>query len=96
VRQAARIDRNQPEIVAALRQIGATVEPIHRLGHGIPDLLCGFRGKNIILEVKDPEQPPSKRVLTPDEEAWHSMWRGQVAIVYDANDAIHAVAGTQI
>lgn len=93
MRRAARTDANQRDIVIALRKIGATVEPIQRLGHGIPDLLCGYRGRNILLEVKDPDQPPCKRVLTKDEEDWHDMWRGQVAIVYNANEAIHAVAG---
>ena len=93
MRRAARTDANQKAIVIALRKLGATVEPIQRLGHGIPDLLCGFRGRNVLLEIKDPNQPPSKTVLTQDERDWHDMWRGQVAIVYDVNEAIHAVAG---
>jgi hypothetical protein len=93
MRRAARTDRNQQSIVMALRKIGATVEPIQRLGRGVPDLLCGYRGRNILLEVKDPQQPAAKCGLTEDEREWHAMWRGQVAIVYDANEAIHAVAG---
>ena len=44
-------DANQPEIVQALRSIGAIVFLI-----GIPlDLLVAFRGKLILMEVKNPD-----------------------------------------
>ena len=44
-------DANQPEIVAALRSIGAVVFLI-----GIPlDLLIAFRGKLTLMEVKNPD-----------------------------------------
>jgi hypothetical protein len=32
------------------------------------DLLVGFRGRLYIGEVKDPNQPPSRRALTPNEQ----------------------------
>lgn len=69
--RSRRVDRNQGEIVIALRRAGAFVEPIHELGGGVPDLLVGFRGVWFLLEVKDWMQPPSKRELTPDEKEWH-------------------------
>ena len=48
MRRAARVDANQAEIVAALRQAGASVWII-----GIPvDLLVGFRGMTIAVEIK--------------------------------------------
>jgi hypothetical protein len=44
-------DANQPEIVQALRDIGARVFLI-----GQPlDLLVGFRGKLILMEIKNPD-----------------------------------------
>ena len=88
MRTAARIDANQSEIVVALRQIGATVQTLHQVGRGCPDLLVGFRGVNILLEVKDGSKPPSARKLTPDEYSWHKDWRGQVAVVKSIEDAI--------
>ena len=39
MRRAARIDRNQSEIVEALRKLGASVQPLHGAHDGIPDLL---------------------------------------------------------
>ncbi len=53
MRRAANVDRNQPEIVAALRAAGATVEYLHAVGGGCPDLLVGYRGANYVLEVKE-------------------------------------------
>ena len=93
MRRAARIDANQPSIVEALRVIGATVEPIYMVGGGVPDLLVGYRGVNWLIEVKDGDKPPSRRRLTPDEQAWHDDWRGQVAVVNDAQEAIDVVCG---
>ena len=53
----------------------------HMVGRGCPDLLVGYRGVNYLLEVKDGEKPKSAQKLTPDEDAWHFMWMGQVAVV---------------
>lgn len=50
----ARADVNQPEIVEALRKIGAYVKPIHSVKE-FADLLVVFRGKVHILEIKYPE-----------------------------------------
>ena len=84
----ARVDANQPQIVAALRKMGATVLHLHTIGHGCPDILVGHRGKNALVEIKDGEKPPSAQKLTPDEAAFHAEWRGQVAVINSVNDAI--------
>lgn len=43
---AKRTDGNQAEIVRALRSAGATVQTLHTVGKGCPDLVVGFRGNN--------------------------------------------------
>jgi hypothetical protein len=86
--RAARVDANQAKIVAALRQAGAAVQPLHMVGKGCPDLLASFRGVNYLLEVKDGSKPPSARKLTEDEQKWHQEWRGQVAIVENVEQAL--------
>ena len=91
MRRAAKVDDNQAEIVAALRKIGATVQPIHQIGKGCPDLLVGWRGMNTLLELKDGNKAPSARKLTQDEVDWHANWRGQVAVVSTVEQAIEAV-----
>jgi len=91
MRRAAKVDDNQAEIVAALRKIGATVQPLHAVGQGCPDLLVGWRGMTSLLEVKDGAKPPSARKLTEDQEKWHANWRGQVAVVETVEQAIEAI-----
>ena len=52
MRRDAKVDQNQQEIITALRQIGASVYPLHFAGKGCPDLLVGFRGRNYLIFVK--------------------------------------------
>jgi hypothetical protein len=83
VRRAAKVDCNQPEIVQALRKAGRTVQPLHQVGKGCPDLLVGYQGVNYLLEVKT-----DKGDLTEDQVTWISNWRGQSWIVRSAEEAI--------
>tara|TARA_A100001391_G_scaffold176590_1_gene139858 strand:- start:3816 stop:4097 length:282 start_codon:yes stop_codon:yes gene_type:complete len=91
MRRAAKVDANQAEIVEALRMIGASVQPLHAVGQGCPDLLVGWRGIVSLLEVKDGSKPPSARKLTEDQVKWHTEWRGQVAVVENVEQAIEAI-----
>lgn len=86
-----RVDRNQVEIVKALRKAGCTVTPTHTVGAGFPDLVVGRQGVNFLLEIKDGEKPPSGRALTSDEQKWHIEWRGVVHIVCSIEDALNVV-----
>ncbi len=90
-RYAAKVDENQPEIVKALRNVGATVTPTHAAGGGFPDLVVGFRGVNFLLEIKDDAKPPSKQKLTPDQEQWHGSWQGQRAVCRNVAEALAAI-----
>ena len=91
MRKFGRVDANQSDIVAALRAIGVSVQPIHQIGDGCPDLLCGFRRKNYVLEVKDGAKPQSAQALTEDEANWHIGWEGDVHIVRSVEEAIAVV-----
>lgn len=93
-RRAARIDANQPEIVAALRRAGASVTPLSSMGKGVPDLLVGYQGVNYLLELKDPNAlrgPAQAMQLTPDEVAWHESWLGQVAVICNIEEALQLI-----
>lgn len=91
MRRAARTDDNQAEIVRALRDVGCSVQPLHAVGAGVPDLLVGRHGTTYLLEVKDGRKPPSARRLTRDEAAWHRNWRGHVEVVTTPEEALRAV-----
>ena len=91
MRRAARVDDNQAELVKQLRKAGATVQHLHTQGRGCPDLLVGWRGLNLLFEVKDPNKPPSARLLTDDEREWHAKWRGQVHVIETAEEALEVM-----
>ncbi len=91
MRRAAKIDKNQREIVEALRRIGASVQSLAAVGEGCPDLLVGLRGANYLFEVKDGTKPPSRRKLTQDQVLWHALWGGQVTVVDGLDDALAAI-----
>jgi hypothetical protein len=93
-RRAARVDANQPAIVAGLRQVGALVQPLHMVGGGVPDLLVGFRGALYLLELKEPGKGGA---LTDAEFTWHQQWAAYevhvVETLFEALAAIGALPG---
>ena len=44
MRRASKVDANQHAIVKLLRRLGATVQHLHHVGSGCPDLLVGAPG----------------------------------------------------
>jgi hypothetical protein len=83
-----RVDANQKSIVAALRDLGATILILSNVGKGCPDICVGWRGFNYLFEIKDGSKPPSARKLTEAEQAFHLMWRGQIEIITSLEEAI--------
>lgn len=73
-----RVDANQVQIVEQLRRLHISVQYLHTIGKGCPDLLLGFRNKNFLIELKDSLKTPSKKKLTDDEQEFFNTWNGQV------------------
>jgi hypothetical protein len=92
MRTAARTDENQAGIVEDFRDMGASVAATHSVGHGFPDLVIGYHGASCLVEIKNPNQPNSKRKLTPKQVAFHRDWRGAIAIVETRDDIIELLA----
>ena len=87
MRRAAKIDANQTEVVAALRQAGAFVRSLAAVGDGMPDLLVTFNGKTALLEIKDGAKAKSSQKLTPDQVKFHQEWTGGTLSVVDGVEA---------
>jgi hypothetical protein len=83
MRYANRIDANQNKIVDALRKAGAYVRIISQ-GDGIPDLLVGYNGFTILMEVKDGDKVPSARKLTEAEQKFFDEWDGGLLVVVNS------------
>lgn len=102
MRRARARDANEREIVTALRAAGASVTRLD--DPGVPDLLVGWQGRTLLLEVKrhlGPRGGKSQRReaeggrgdLTRAQVVWFDAWRGAPAIVVrSVRDALAALA----
>jgi hypothetical protein len=89
-RHAAKRDGNEPGIVLALRQVGATVQRLS--GENVPDLLVGFRGATYLLEVKSAD-----RDLSDGQTRWMLEWRGgPCRPVWTVQDALEVVGALEV
>ena len=88
MRRKARVDTNQAQVVKELKQAGVSVLHTHQLGEGAPDIIVGYGHTNLLVELKDPDKPPSKRRLTPDEQEFFDTWRGEVIVAHRAEDIL--------
>ena len=86
MRTAAKVDKNQAEVVAALRKVGASVQSLASIGKGCPDLLVGYHGILYLMEIKDGTNIPSKQLLTDDQKKWHEAWTGSPVYVVRSID----------
>jgi Holliday junction resolvase len=87
MRRASKIDSNQTQVVSALRAAGASVQSLAAVGKGVPDLLVGYKGKTLLMEVKDGNKVPSAQRLTEDQLTWHGEWKGGSLAVVDGPEA---------
>ena len=86
---ARRTDHNQVHCVDALKKIGCTVIDLSRVGQGCPDLMVGFRGFTILLEIKNVD---GRNKLTERQKEWIDTWRGSpVHVVRSPQQAVEAV-----
>lgn len=91
-RKAAKIDKGQNEIVAALRMIpGMTVEPGH------DDILCGYNGRTFWFEVKSADAVSKKtgKVLESakkdSQKKLEAEWQGHYQIVSSIDEILREV-----
>lgn len=76
-------DANHREIVLGLEAAGRSVleiwdlPPGNRHRKGAPDILVGWGGHMLLMEIK--REKGGK--LTPEQTIWHAWWRGQKVVV---------------
>ena len=85
MRQAARVDANQTQIVSALRAAGAYVWII-----GLPvDLLVGYKGHSFLVEIKS----TSKKRFTGLQADFFKNWSGSTLARIDCPEAALRMIG---
>lgn len=96
MRRAAHVDANHSEIVTALLDAGCIVQSLAAVGCGVPDLLVGVQGVNLLVEVKNPDRTNSAtadRESLAKQAAWAKRWKGRaVEIVTTREQALALVA----
>jgi hypothetical protein len=97
-RYARHKDTAHHPTVIALRAAGASVQALD-VKDG-PDLLVGYEGRTLLLEVKTISTRTEKDGYTrtvrgkksEGQETWHSAWKGgPIHVVYGAEDAMAAL-----
>jgi hypothetical protein len=78
-----RVDENQKQLVHTFIALGATVLNLSTVGRGCPDLLIGYRGKSVLVEIKR----NAKASYTEPQIKFMQEWRGGAVSRIDSVDA---------
>ncbi|HEX8924924.1 MAG TPA: hypothetical protein VF786_03990 [Terriglobales bacterium] len=88
MRRAAKVDANAPAIEGALREVGAAVQSLARLGQGCPDALVSYKGVNFLFEWKNPD---GKDEVNEAQRKWHIAWNAPVYVVRTPDEALKVI-----
>lgn len=93
-------DANQAAIIEALRGIpDCSVLVLSAVGRGCPDLLVGYRGANLLVEVKNPAHEKVGGAAMEETRArqqkFRDSWKGAVIRATGLKEIITAMTGWQ-
>lgn len=91
-RYAAKVDANHGQIRDCLRGMGAYVVDCSKVGAGFPDLLVGWRGRWMLVEVKDGAKVPSARCLTVQQRVLQADAERVGCVVHVVKNEAEALA----
>ena len=92
MKYGAKKDANHSEIVDALKTHGASVIDMSHVGQGFPDLIVGFSGQTLLMEIKNPKTAYGKRGLNKNQTRWRENWiGGPYAVVSSVDGALAAI-----
>lgn len=79
-------------IMAALRKMGAVVVKYHPMGGtiGTPDLIGCINGRAFVIEVKMPDQVPTK-IQEHRLQEWHKA-KAITGVAYSVDDAVKLIS----
>lgn len=88
---SGKTDDNHGDVVKALLAVGCSVQSLGSVGCGCPDLLVGLAGVNILVEVKDGTNIPSRQKLNDEQRKWFAFWKGQKDVAHSPEEAVEIV-----
>ena len=81
-----KVDSNQAQIIADLKKNGVSVLNLSRVGGGCPDILVGWQGKNILIEIKT-----AKGNLNDLQIEFFEQWKGPKFVCKSINEIIEII-----
>ena len=97
MRYGAKRDANHSEIVAALQEYGVSVIDTSHIGRGFPDLMLGWYGQTLMMEIKNPKTQYGRRGLNKNQMRWKEDWKGgPYAVVSTVDGAMAAVVALEM
>ena len=78
-----RVDENQNTIKHTLIALGCSVLDLSTVGRGCPDLLIGYKGNSVLVEIKS----SAKATFTEPQIKFMQEWRGGTVSRIDSVDA---------
>ena len=84
---AKRVDANLREIADTFRKLGCSVWVVNDR----VDLVIGYGGLSMLVEVKDGKKAPSRQKLTTAQVKFRETWTGGIYLVNSLDSAQQAV-----
>lgn len=87
LKYGAKKDANHNEIVDVLKKAGASIVDLSHVGCGMPDLICGFRNKTVLIEIKNTKTAYGRRGFNKNQLKWQEQWLGGPVALVDSPEA---------
>lgn len=82
-------DANHAALRTLWRSVGGSWLDITPTNGGEPDALVGFRGQDVLVELKRPDLSASRQRPRQNQLDWHRSWKGRpVAVVTCFEDLV--------
>lgn len=81
-----RKDLNHDEIVSAFKKLGCCVIDLHKVGHGIPDILVGAHKCWHLVEIKNTKQHYGRKGLSQRQRRMNEEMGGAILVVTTLDD----------
>ena len=82
--KATKNDVNKNEIFEAFKKFGFSVQYLNGTAYGVPDLLVGKYGINLLVVIERDAEDDAKKAVNH----FIAKWRGEVHIVRDVDDVV--------
>jgi hypothetical protein len=86
-RSRVRKDVNHDLIVEALEQMGVSVLDASKMGQGFPDLVLGVRGRNLLAEIKNPDNYYGRKGGSESQLQFAASWPAPIYLLFTVEDA---------